>query len=119
MSVRVDVAPALLAWAIERSGRPADELSRRFPHLEEWRVGSASPTLKQLENFAAATYTPDTEGVRRGFTKYVGLPMVSLGLALAAAVCNVRHQRNFGATPPTAPTTRSSLTTPPSTGGPP
>lgn len=48
-----------------------------------------------VEGLFGSLKNPDTEGVRRGFTKYVGLPMVSLGLALAAAVCNVRHQRNF------------------------
>jgi Zn-dependent peptidase ImmA (M78 family) len=33
-------------------------LTRRFPRLVEWEAGTALPTLKQLEAFAAATYTP-------------------------------------------------------------
>ena len=35
----------------------------------------------------------DTEGLRRGFTRYVGLPMLTIGLTVAAAVANTRHQR--------------------------
>ena len=55
---RVGVRPALLRWARARSGRSAEELQRRFPKLEAWEVGSVLPTLKQLEDFARATYTP-------------------------------------------------------------
>lgn len=58
MAVRVDVAPALLAWASERSGRDFAELGERFPRLDAWASGEAQPTLKQLENFARATDTP-------------------------------------------------------------
>lgn len=58
MRARVEVKPALLRWAVERSGHGADTLVARFPHLEEWLQGDASPTLTQLENLAKATYTP-------------------------------------------------------------
>jgi Zn-dependent peptidase ImmA (M78 family) len=56
--VRVPVPAALLAWARERSGISPDDLSRRFPKLEEWERGTAMPTLKQLEDYARATHTP-------------------------------------------------------------
>lgn len=39
----------------------------------------------------------DTEDISRGYTKFVGLPMMTLALTFAAAVCNVRHQRNHWA----------------------
>ena len=58
MVVRVEVPAALLAWARDRSGVPHDDLSRRFPKLSDWETGDASPTLKQLEDFASATHTP-------------------------------------------------------------
>lgn len=55
---RVSVRPALLRWAVERSGHGAEHLSSRFPKLEAWERGDAKPTLKQLEQFAKATLTP-------------------------------------------------------------
>ena len=55
---RVGVESELLRWARERSGRRAEYLQKRFPRLEAWERGSALPTLRQLEGFARATYTP-------------------------------------------------------------
>jgi hypothetical protein len=57
MASRVAVAPRMLRWARERSGRPLDELRKRFP-VESWEAGTALPTMRQLEDFAKATYTP-------------------------------------------------------------
>ena len=48
----------MLNWASERSGRDFDELLERFPQLEAWTSGAGQPTLRQLEGFAKATYTP-------------------------------------------------------------
>jgi len=55
---RVPVEPALLRWARERSGRDVESLGKRFPKLEAWERREIQPTLKQLEAFAKATYTP-------------------------------------------------------------
>ena len=58
--MRVDVKPDLLLWACERSGRGVDALARQqsFSKLPAWISGEERPTLKQLERFAQATYTP-------------------------------------------------------------
>lgn len=58
MTVRVDVKPALLTWAIDRSGLEPSALHQKFKKLDAWLAGTARPTLKQLENFARSTYTP-------------------------------------------------------------
>ncbi len=58
MTVRAPVRPAMLAWARERSRLEPEELLRKFPALTEWEEGTKQPTLKQLEKFAHATYTP-------------------------------------------------------------
>jgi Zn-dependent peptidase ImmA (M78 family) len=56
--VRVAVKPAVLQWAIERAGQRSEYLHRKFPHLAEWALGQAQPTLMQLESFAKAAYVP-------------------------------------------------------------
>jgi len=58
MTLRVPVRGALLAWAVERSRKAPEELSTRFPALQDWEQGVKHPTLKQLEQFATATHTP-------------------------------------------------------------
>lgn len=58
MAVRVPVKPELLRWACERSKRDRTYLEKKFPKLPAWESGTAQPTLKQLEDFAKATYTP-------------------------------------------------------------
>lgn len=55
---RVNIKPEMLNWAYERSGKSADALRKRFPKFDLWNSGEDSPTLKQLEGFAKATYTP-------------------------------------------------------------
>jgi Zn-dependent peptidase ImmA (M78 family) len=47
----------MLDWAARRSRRDRDELAELFP-LEAWETGQRTPTLKQLEKYAKATYTP-------------------------------------------------------------
>lgn len=54
----VEVSAEILRWAMERSGKEPEVLGRRFPKLNGWLEGASEPTFKQLEDFAAATYTP-------------------------------------------------------------
>lgn len=58
MVVRIDVAPDLLHWAVERAGWDEETVERRAPKLDEWTAGTHQPTLKQLEKFANDTHTP-------------------------------------------------------------
>jgi len=58
MTTRVQVKPELLLWACERNGLGVDAYAGRFPQLAAWVEGGAQPTLKQVESFAKATYTP-------------------------------------------------------------
>lgn len=55
---RITVSPKVLGWARERAGLTLADLKGKFPHLAEWEVEAAAPTLKQLENFAKATRVP-------------------------------------------------------------
>jgi Zn-dependent peptidase ImmA (M78 family)/transcriptional regulator with XRE-family HTH domain len=55
---RVTIKPELLRWSCERSGFDRADLEHKFPHLAAWEAGTAQPTLKQVEAFARATYTP-------------------------------------------------------------
>jgi Zn-dependent peptidase ImmA (M78 family)/transcriptional regulator with XRE-family HTH domain len=58
MTVRVPVETALLTWAQRRSRVSREKLVAKFPALDAWEAGEKAPTLKQLERFARATYTP-------------------------------------------------------------
>ncbi len=55
---RIEVKPELLRWARERAGLSIDALVKRFPKINDWERGGVHPTLKQLEHFARATFTP-------------------------------------------------------------
>ena len=52
------INPALLIWAVKRSGKSIDSLKNKFPKISEWIEGVTAPTLKQLESFANSTYAP-------------------------------------------------------------
>src|SRR5690348_14450155 len=54
---RVEVSPELLKWAVARTGI-AEAIELKFPKLPQWIALEEYPTLKQLELFAKATYTP-------------------------------------------------------------
>ncbi len=55
---RATVKPEMLLWACERSGKSPESMHNRFSKFGLWTKGKASPTFRQLENFAKATYTP-------------------------------------------------------------
>ena len=56
--MRVEIRPAMLTWARERSRLDLAYFGKRFPRLAQWERGDAKPTFKQLESFAKATHTP-------------------------------------------------------------
>ena len=58
LSTLVGFKPELIQWALDRSGKYPDMLAKKLPKIEEWLAGELSPTLKQLETFSKATYTP-------------------------------------------------------------
>lgn len=57
MTVRVDVSPSVLNWALDVAAADSDDLRRRFK-IEEWLSHAVRPTLKQLQDFARATGVP-------------------------------------------------------------
>jgi Zn-dependent peptidase ImmA (M78 family) len=57
MAVRVDIAPSVLTWALGVSAAGPDELHRRF-QIDRWLAADVSPTMNQLQEFAAATGVP-------------------------------------------------------------
>ena len=57
MTVRVDVAPSVLSWALDVTGADEEVLHRRFK-LDKWLAAEARPTLKQLQDFAKAAGVP-------------------------------------------------------------
>jgi hypothetical protein len=56
--VRVPINETVVAWAIERSGKPFEVLQRKFPRIRQWEQGKDQPTLHQLEELAKSTFTP-------------------------------------------------------------
>jgi len=53
-----DVADHLLRWAGDRSGRGNDYVAHRFPQWDPWLGEAATPTFKQVQDFANASHTP-------------------------------------------------------------
>ena len=59
MANRVNVKPDLLRWAVDRAGLSVDSLTGvRVKPAARWLTGEAKPTLKQLQDFAAAVHVP-------------------------------------------------------------
>lgn len=57
MTVRVDIAPSVLSWALDVTGADEESLHRRFK-IDRWLSAEARPTLKQLQDFAKAAGVP-------------------------------------------------------------
>ncbi|MDO4762123.1 MAG: ImmA/IrrE family metallo-endopeptidase [Corynebacterium sp.] len=58
MSTRVSISPAVLKWAIERSGLSVDERVHYFPDLEKWLNHEKKPTLVQARKLAEKARIP-------------------------------------------------------------
>ena len=56
----MNVKKSLLNWAVTRSGKSVDDLEKNkaICGIRKWLAGESQPTLRQLEAFANATYTP-------------------------------------------------------------
>lgn len=65
------------------------------PLLRPREVTAGYELRTYVEGLFGSLMNLDTERLGRGFTKSPGLVMMSIGLTLAGAVCNVRHQRRF------------------------
>ncbi|MGH9449734.1 MAG: ImmA/IrrE family metallo-endopeptidase [Terriglobia bacterium] len=55
---KVPINENVLAWAVERSGKPLEVLEGKFPRIRRWERGTDGPTMNQLNELAKATYTP-------------------------------------------------------------
>jgi hypothetical protein len=62
---------------------------------EKWQA--AYNRRSYVEGYFGSLKNHDTEDIRRGFTKFVGLPLNALGLAFGIIACNIRHQRKWWA----------------------
>jgi hypothetical protein len=58
MTLRVPVSPAVLTWAVERSGSNRNEIVDTFPKFDEWIAGDLKPTLRQVEKLASTAGVP-------------------------------------------------------------
>lgn len=58
----VPISPAVLIWAREESGYPAERAAERLgvkaERLAEWELGERQPTMKQVENLAKLYHRP-------------------------------------------------------------
>lgn len=58
MPTAVPIAPGMLQWAVERSGRGDADFERKFPAWHEWIDGVKMPTIKQVESVAQYSHVP-------------------------------------------------------------
>lgn len=58
MPVRMNVRPELIKWALRRANWSDETTEQKVPQTAAWIAGDASPTLRQLQGFAAAVHVP-------------------------------------------------------------
>ena len=58
MSVRVSIEPAVLRWALGRTGYDEERLATIFPAAHAWLEGTGKPTLTQARNLAHRAHIP-------------------------------------------------------------
>ena len=58
MTTRVAIARPVLDWAVTRSARNVDDLTKKFPKWHDWTDSQHGPTPAQLEKFAKYTGIP-------------------------------------------------------------
>lgn len=57
-TVRVPIAPPLLAWARSRGRHDDDAMRRKFAMWDHWLAGDEHPTLKQAQDLARFSHVP-------------------------------------------------------------
>ena len=58
MSVSVAINPAMLHWAVERSGRAPRDFEKHFPQWGRWVEQAKQPTIRQVEQIAEFSHVP-------------------------------------------------------------
>lgn len=58
MWTEVTIQPAVLRWALNKTGLSPDELDQVFPHHHKWQEGSVKPTLPQARKLADKAHIP-------------------------------------------------------------
>ncbi len=59
MTLRVDIRPEMIDWALQRAGKDPDALGKELADkVPAWLRGEKHPTLKQLEMFASKVHVP-------------------------------------------------------------
>lgn len=58
MSLRVEIQPSMIDWAISRIALSDEELVKAFPKIHDWKAGTVSPTLRQAKELAKKARLP-------------------------------------------------------------
>lgn len=58
MKLKIHIQPNLITWAIARAGHDVEDFIQSQPKIKKWLDKEESPTIKQLEKFAAKLHIP-------------------------------------------------------------